>query len=61
MDFASVRLEMGRFGEEVLRSVATEVERRVMVPERFRVREEEREARRARGDVKASRVLKLVF
>lgn len=61
VDFASVWLEMGRFGDEVLRSVATEVERRIMVPERFRVREEERLARKARGNLKASRVLKLVF
>ena len=61
VDFASVWLEMGRFGNEALRRVAMEVERRVMVPERFRVREEERVAREARGNVKASRVLKLVF
>ena len=61
VDFANVWLEMDRFGLDTLRSAATAVERRIMVPERFRAREEERLARRARGNLRARRTLKLVF
>ena len=61
VDFADVWLEMDRFGLDTLRSAATAVERRIMVPERFRAREEERLARRARGNLRARRTLKLVF
>lgn len=61
LDFANVRLEMCRFGEEKLKDVAREVEKRIMRPEAWQIREDERLARELNGRGKKGRVLKLVF
>lgn len=59
LDFAKIRLEMCRFGDEALKTAAGEVEKKIMKAEAIREREE-REIARA-GVVRAGKVLRVVF
>ncbi|THC91568.1 hypothetical protein EYZ11_008963 [Aspergillus tanneri] len=61
LDYAKIRLRMPRFSEEKLRFVARDLEQKIMKPQRFQIREDERLARKLMGSVKAKKILKVVF
>lgn len=61
LDIAQILLRMPRFSKEKLRCVARSVEERIMKPESFQIREDERLARKLMGHLKARRILKIGF
>lgn len=61
LDYADVKLKMVMFDEERLDAVAREIEREMMKPTAYRIKEDERIARELRGPLKASKCLRLVF
>ncbi|PLB54272.1 hypothetical protein P170DRAFT_397515 [Aspergillus steynii IBT 23096] len=61
LDIAHIWLQMPRFSKEKLKSVARSIEEKIMRPESFQIREDERLARKLMGRVKARKILTLAF
>ncbi|GAB1204615.1 hypothetical protein APSETT445_003271 [Aspergillus pseudonomiae] len=60
LDYAGVQLQMKRFQDDKLRSVARALEQKMMKPKMFQIREDERLAKELMGPIKAKKILKLV-
>ncbi|OGM42848.1 hypothetical protein ABOM_009442 [Aspergillus bombycis] len=60
LDYAGVQLQMKRFQDDKLRSVARALEQKMMKPKMFQIREDEQLAKELMGPIKARKILKLV-
>ncbi|KAE8160567.1 hypothetical protein BDV40DRAFT_302154 [Aspergillus tamarii] len=60
LDYAGVQLQMKRFQDDKLRTVARALEQRIMKPKMFQIREDERLSRELMGPIKAKQILRLV-
>ena len=60
LDYAGVQLQMKRFQDDKLRSVARALEQKMMKPKMFQIREDERLAKELMGPIEAKKILKLV-
>ncbi|KAF7596160.1 hypothetical protein BBP40_003059 [Aspergillus hancockii] len=61
LDFVNIQLQMRRFKNERLQTVARALEQKMMKPRMFQIREDGRLAKELAGPIKAKSVLRLVF